>query len=377
MLTIGYDAKRAFNNASGLGNYSRLLVESMVKYHPENNYLLFTPKIGQTWQRWQAQMQESGVSSFLPPRRLQRIFHSYWRSVGIGKQAPAKGIQIYHGLSHELPIGMSKRGIKTVVTMHDLIFLRYPEYFPRIDRFIYERKFKQACQDADAIVSISEQTTEDLVQFLKADPKKIQLIYQDCHPIFRRAVTVGELAAFKTNHAITAPYIYVAGSFEKRKNHLRVLEAYAQLPADRPQLVFAGKKTAYLQDMLKLANKLEIAGEIRFLHNLSFEQLPALYAGAVFTAYLSEFEGFGLPVLESMAVGTPVLTSNLSSMPEVGGSAALYAPPSDVEAMAMQMRLLLFDEEKKAELTQQLQIQADRFSAENMANQLNALYNAL
>lgn len=377
MLTIGYDAKRAFNNASGLGNYSRLLVESMVKYHPENHYLLFTPKISQNWLSWQQQMQASGVASLLPPRRLQRIFHSYWRSVGVSKEAPGKGIQIYHGLSHELPVNMAKRGIKTVVTMHDLIFLRYPEYFPRIDRFFYERKFKQACQDADAIVSISEQTTEDLISFLKADPKKIRQIYQDCHPIFRNAIVESDLAAFKQKHQLSVPYIYVAGSFEKRKNHLRVMEAYAQLPADRPKLVFAGKKSTYLQEMLKLANKLEIAAEVRVLQNLAFDELPFLYAGAVFTAYLSEFEGFGLPVLESMAVGTPVLTSNISSMPEVGGNAALYAPPTDVEAIAMQMRLLLFDEEGNAAVRKLIKPQSEQFSAEKMADQLHALYHAL
>lgn len=377
MLTIGYDAKRAFNNASGLGNYSRLLVESMVKYHPENHYLLFTPKISQNWLSWQQQMQASGVASLLPPRRLQRIFHSYWRSVGVSKEAPGRGIQIYHGLSHELPVNMAKRGIKTVVTMHDLIFLRYPEYFPRIDRFFYERKFKQACQDADAIVSISEQTTEDLISFLKADPKKIRQIYQDCHPIFRNAIVESDLAAFKQKHQLSVPYIYVAGSFEKRKNHLRVMEAYAQLPADRPKLVFAGKKSTYLQEMLKLANKLEIAAEVRVLQNLAFDELPFLYAGAVFTAYLSEFEGFGLPVLESMAVGTPVLTSNISSMPEVGGNAALYAPPTDVEAIAMQMRLLLFDEEGNAAVRKLIKPQSEQFSAEKMADQLHALYHAL
>lgn len=377
MLTIGYDAKRAFNNASGLGNYSRLLVESMVKYHPENQYLLFTPKISQNWLSWQQQMQASGVASLLPPRRLQRIFHSYWRSVGVSKEAPGKGIQIYHGLSHELPVNMAKRGIKTVVTMHDLIFLRYPEYFPRIDRFFYERKFKQACQNADAIVSISEQTTEDLISFLKADPKKIRQIYQDCHPIFRNAIVESDLAAFKQKHQLTVPYIYVAGSFEKRKNHLRVMEAYAQLPADRPKLVFAGKKSTYLQEMLKLANKLEIATEVSVLQNLAFEELPFLYAGAVFTAYLSEFEGFGLPVLESMAIGTPVLTSNISSMPEVGGNAALYAPPTDVEAIAMQMRMLLFDEEGNAAVRKLIKPQSEQFSAENMADQLQALYHAL
>lgn len=377
MLTIGYDAKRAFNNASGLGNYSRLLVESMVKYHPENQYLLFTPKISQNWLSWQQQMQASGVASLLPPRRLQRIFHSYWRSVGVSKEAPGKGIQIYHGLSHELPVNMAKRGIKTVVTMHDLIFLRYPEYFPRIDRFFYERKFKQACQDADAIVSISEQTTADLIRFLKADPKKIRQIYQDCHPIFRNDIVESDLAAFKLKHQLSFPYIYVAGSFEKRKNHLRAMEAYAQLPADRPKLVFAGKKTTYLQEMLKLATKLEIAAEVSVLQNLAFEELPFLYAGAEFTAYLSEFEGFGLPVLESMAVGTPVLTSNISSMPEVGGNAALYAPPTDVEAIAMQMRLLLFDEEGNDAVRKLIKPQSEQFSAEKMANQLHTLYHAL
>lgn len=371
MFTIGYDAKRAFNNGSGLGNYSRLLIESMLRAFPDDEYRLYTPRVKAEFQSWAEHITDSGVCIELPPKRLQRVFGSYWRTMGLSKQLAGKKVQLYHGLSHELPVGLSKTGVRSVVTIHDLIFLRYPEYYPRIDRFFYERKIKRACTEADAIVAISEQTAADLVKFLKVDSKKIEIIYQDCDPIFKQQANA------ESKRAPSAPYIFVAGSFEKRKNHLKILEAFAQLPEDRPRLLFAGKKSAYLQDMLSLAKKLGVASEIEILGFVKKEDLPGIYRQALFTIYLSEFEGFGLPVLESMACGTPVLTANGSSLPEVGGSAALYANPNDVDGIVIQMRRLLYDEELRAISSAASLEQAATFSSERAAQQLHALYQKL
>lgn len=368
MFTIGYDAKRAFNNGSGLGNYSRLLIESMLAAYPENKYHLYTPRIAADFSEWEQKINEQGASIELPPKRLQRLFKSYWRTVSLGRQLPNQNIQLYHGLSHELPLGLTAAKIKSVVTIHDLIFLRYPEYYPRVDRFFYERKIKQACQQADAIVAISEQTANDLVKMLKVDASKVEVIYQDCDPIFKQMAIQSQLSAPSN------PYIFVAGSFEKRKNHLKILEAFAQLPEDRPRLLFAGKKSAYLTEMMSLAKKLGISQEIDVKGFVSKEELPSIYRNALFTVYLSEFEGFGLPVLESMSCGTPVLTANGSSLPEVGGEAALYANANDLDGIVMQMRRLLYDEELRAEASRSSVEQAARFSHEKAAKQLHQLY---
>lgn len=371
MYNIGFDAKRAFNNASGLGNYSRLLIESMLSAYPNYQYLLYTPRIAPAFEEWGKRIQQSGAQIEMPSKRFQRFFRSYWRTVSLGKQLTSQQIQLYHGLSHELPMGLPKGRIKTVVTIHDLIFLRYPEYYPRIDRFFYERKIKRACTEADAIVAISEQTAEDLVKLLKVNASKIQVIYQDCDPVFKSGLCSGKELSSVT------PYIFVAGSFEKRKNHLKILEAFAQLPEDRPRLLFAGKKTAYLQEMLHLAKKLGIAKEVDIQGFVAKEDLPALYQNALFTIYLSEFEGFGLPVLESMACGTPVLAANSSSLPEVGGQAALYAQPNDVDGIVMQMRRLLYDDELRETSRLASLAQAQLFSSEKAAQQLHALYASL
>lgn len=368
MYTIGYDAKRAFNNGSGLGNYSRLLIESMLAAYPENDYFLYTPRISADFESWRQQISKLGASVELPPKRLQRLFKAYWRTVSLGRQLPAKKIQLYHGLSHELPLGLTAAKIKSVVTIHDLIFLRFPEYYPRVDRFFYERKIKQACQQADAIVAISEQTAADLVKMLKIDASKIEVIYQDCDPIFKQSAAKSQI------EVPSFPYIFVAGSFEKRKNHLKILEAFAQLPEDRPRLLFAGKKSSYLNEMMSLAKKLGISKEIEVKGFVTQEELPAIYQNALFTVYLSEFEGFGLPVLESMSCGTPVLTANGSSLPEVGGDAALYASANDLDGIVMQMRRLLYDEELRREAQIASLEQSARFSHKKAANQLQQLY---
>jgi len=371
MFTIGYDAKRAFNNGSGLGNYSRLLIESMLRAYPNNDYRLYTPQVKPEFNDWATGIQNSGARLEQPTKSMQKVFRSYWRSIALSKRLTKDKVNLYHGLSHELPLGISKNSIRSVVTIHDLIFIRYPEYYPRIDRFLYERKIRRACIEADAIVAISEQTAADLVKFMKVDPGKIAVIYQDCDPIFKQSTTA------VAPRLVEAPYVFVAGSFEKRKNHRKILEAFAQLPEDRPKLLFAGKKSSYLQEMLGYAKKLGVATEIEVLGFVPKNQLPNLYQNALFTIYLSEFEGFGLPILESMSCGTPVLTANSSSMPEVGGQAALYANPNDVDGIVMQMRRLLYDDELRGHCRDLSLTQAAQFSSEKSAFQLHQLYQKL
>lgn len=371
MYTIGYDAKRAFNNGSGLGNYSRLLLESMLRAFPSNNYLLYTPQVKPDFNAWSNNIQKLGARVERPTKSMQRVFRSYWRSIALAKQLSKDKVQLYHGLSHELPVGIAKRSIRSVVTIHDLIFMRYPEYYPRFDRYLYERKIRRACSEADAIIAISEQTASDLVKLMKVDQRKIEVIYQDCDPIFKQTTETS------LPRLVEDPYIFVSGSFEKRKNHLKILEAFAQLPDDRPKLLFAGKKTSYLQEMLGFAKKNGLSNEIEILGFVAKEQLPSLYKNALFTIYMSEFEGFGLPILESMSCGTPVLTANCSSMPEVGGNAALYANPHDVDGIVMQMRRLLYDEELRSNCRTSSLLQSAQFSSEKAAIQLHQLYQKL
>jgi glycosyltransferase involved in cell wall biosynthesis len=375
-MRIGYDAKRAFNNHTGLGNYSRMLIKSMLAFHPEHEYSLFTPKTDLEFSALKENLALS-VNIYTPEKAAHRLFHPYWRSVKVGNLIQNAQLDVFHGLSHEIPIGMKKKGIKTVVTIHDLIFLRYPEWYPRLDRYFYKRKFLAACQEADVIVAISEQTANDIIQFFKIAPEKVRVIYQDVLPEFRAPLDPLFEKEFLEKLLVSSGYILSVGSFEERKNQKRLLKAYAQLPDDRPPLLFVGRKNKYWKQLEALTKELGIESEVHVLDQVNVEGLKVLYKNAKFTAYTSIFEGFGLPVLESIVCGTPVLAANNSCLEEVGGAAAFYVNPMDIEGTSMRMRQLLYDVETYEQLKAECANQAAVFNFEKMANSLNELYLSL
>ena len=160
-MKIAYDAKRAFRNYSGLGNYSRTVINAMSKYFPENQYCLYTPRTGYNYNDFPPK--DAKIIS--PEKMLDKKFSSYWRSYKIHLSLLQEKIDIYHGLSHELPVHIKKSGAKSIVTIHDLIFFRYPELYKRIDRSIYKKKYKHAVNVADKILAISQQTKRDITSF--------------------------------------------------------------------------------------------------------------------------------------------------------------------------------------------------------------------
>jgi glycosyltransferase involved in cell wall biosynthesis len=375
-MKIGYDAKRAFNNHTGLGNYSRMLIKSMLAFHPEHEYSLFTPKTDIEFSPLKSNPSLS-IAVYTPEKAAHRLFHPYWRSVKVGSLIQNAQLDVFHGLSHELPLGLKKKGIKTVVTIHDLIFMRYPEWYPRLDRYFYKRKFLTACQDADIIVAISEQTAEDIIHFFNIPAEKIRVIYQDVLPEFRAPLDAGYENDFLNTLAVSPGYILSVGSFEERKNQKRLLKAYAQLPEDRPPLLFVGRRNKHWKQLDGLIKELGIGSEVHVLDQVDVEGLKVLYKHAKFTAYTSIFEGFGLPVLESLVCGTPVLAANNSCLEEVGGAAAFYVNPMDIEGTSMLMRQLLYDVEAYEQLKGACANQAAVFNFEKMANALNELYLSL
>jgi hypothetical protein len=176
-MRIGYDAKRAFNNFSGLGNYSRTLIRQMQLRFPDNQYILYTPSVDS---ELEIPIPENTII-ITPEEFTEKLFPSIWRSFGLAGRAQKDKLDIYHGLSNELPSGIAKSGVKSVVTIHDLIFFRYPELYKPIDRMIYRRKLEYCVKSADMIIAVSEQTRNDLLRFSSASPGKITVAYKSCN----------------------------------------------------------------------------------------------------------------------------------------------------------------------------------------------------
>ncbi len=367
-MNIAYDAKRLFQNFTGLGNYSRTLVQNLVKYYPEDTYQLFSPEI----------RRHPSTAFFLNHPSIKvhgapHPFHAVWRSLDIKKDVLRSGAQIYHGLSHEIPIGIDATPLKTVVTIHDLVFKIYPEYTPALQRKLYDVKFKYACEHSDVIIAISEQTKKDIVHFYGTDPQKIKVIYQTCGDAFQRPSTG---AHSKEIPGLPAEYLLYVGSIIERKNLLRIIEAMDLLPDTvRIPLVVVGEGGSYMEKVKAALSKKKWKNDVLFIGNVANTDLPALYRGASVFIYPSEYEGFGIPVIEALFSEVPVITSNVSCLPEAAGpSSFLVDPKSEAEIAAAMERALCDTQLRQTMISDGLQYARDHFSAEKVTAQVHQLY---
>jgi glycosyltransferase involved in cell wall biosynthesis len=252
-----------------------------------------------------------------------------------------------------------------------LIFLRYPQFYTKFDVMMHYQKVKHACGVADRIVAVSEQTAMDVVEFLGADPAKITVIYQGCHRQFRETQSPEKIADIRLKYGLPRRYILMLGSIEARKNAVMLVKALALMPArSRPNLVIAGKATAYLREVKEVIQQLKLEDDIMFIHGADFADLPAIYQGAAAFVYPSLFEGFGIPIIEAMESGVPVATSTGSCFAEAGGPHALYADPHQPEAWAEAITTLL-EKDQQQRITHQQEHVIKFRTEENLRALLN------
>lgn len=345
-MRIAFDAKRAFHNGTGLGHYSRTLLQSLSTFYPENQYILLNPSASATFQ-----VKGPGLEEIQPTHWLDQLLPGYWRSNRCVTDLNKQKIQLYHGLSHEIPWGIHKTNIATVVTMHDLIFERYPNQYNRIDRFIYQKKFKYACAHADHIIAISQQTKDDLINLYQAAAEKITVCYQSCNPAFSTPVSLAEKERIRTKYKLPNSFYLSVGSIIERKNLLAVCQALLQLKeSDRLPLVVIGNGGAYKKKVQAFIAAHQLEKWVIFLSDqaatngdmgfTTAEDFPGIYQLATALLYPSFFEGFGIPVLEGISSGIPVITSNQSCLPEAGGAGAFYVDPHDPASIAEQLQLI-------------------------------------
>lgn len=364
-MRIALDSKRAYHNNRGLGNYSRDIIRLLSAYMPEAELLLMNPKAS-------ARQIDYDHCEEVLPQGLWRMTPSLWRSMGVCNDIKRLQADIYWGLSGELPLGIGKVSCRRMVTMHDLIFMRYPHLYSPTYRYLFEQKNRYALKVADTVVAISEQTKRDLIDLLGADEKKIQVVYQGCHKQFREPISEELCQQIREQYQLPNDYLITVGALEPRKNLEGLLKAIWAAKLDVP-VVAVGGQSAYGDEMQMLAGKLGI--KLIQLHGVPFQQFPALYKMARVNVYPSLFEGFGIPILESLCVGTPVVTSTGSCFAETGGLAALYADPLQPDDLGEQLRRALSDESLRQQMISQGHLQAEKFTdaavAKSIINVLN------
>ncbi len=371
-MNIGFDAKRAFNNHTGLGNYARFVINTMIQYYPQHEYFLFTPTIDNAFANYFKP--QANLHIITPNGIINKTFSFAWLSFALTSVLKDLKIDVYHGLSNELPIGIERTNIKSIVTIHDLIFLRYPAYYKKIDAYIYKKKFNNACINASKIVSVSQQTKSDIVSYFNINSSKVNVVFQDCDRQFYTIQVAQKISDIKLKYNLAKQFFISVGTIEKRKNQLNIIKAIHSLNNTALMLVIIGRETDYKKEIDDYILQHNLQAQILFLPKINFEDLPALYQASMCAIYISEFEGFGIPVLEAMRSGVPVIASNVSSMPEVGGDAVLYALPNDVSTLSIHIKNVNDNAALRQQLIDKGKQQAQKINPQLIAKDLMQLY---
>ena len=386
-MNIGFDAKRAAQNRTGLGNYSRFVIRILSEKFAGNQYHLYTPKPHRM-----PYLQEIPTLKHLflhfPPQGIWSRIRSLWRVWGITKDIQKDGIQIFHGLSNELPLNIGtpeqrkmKAGdkrCKYIVTVHDLIFIHTPQYYHWIDRQIYNFKFRRACRCADRVIAVSEYTKQEIMHYYHTPESKIDVVYQGCDPVFSQEIEEGKLQEVKARYQLPDKFVLYVGSIEERKNLMLVAKAMAELNRRAAiHVVAVGRRTAYvdqIQDFLKAQG---IDYLFHFYHQVPYADLPSFYKWASTFAYPSRIEGFGIPLLEAISSGVPAIGCTGSCLEEAGGPNSIYVNPDDAKGMANAILRTCTDEPLRQHMISEGKKYALNFSDEKLSHDLMKVYENL
>ena len=364
--TIGIDARKIQD--FGIGTYVRNLIRSLAAIDGENRYVLLA-KPGD----------REGLLDL--PRNFQVVLesspvYSLRELVALSWQLYRRKLDLYHSTHYVLPAWV---GSKVVVTIHDIIHLLYPEFLPSNLAFLYaQRMIRRSLHRGDHVIAVSHNTKNDLMHHFEVDGSKIEVIHNGVEEVFRHRLPAEDLQRWLRDLGVTQPYLLFVGNPAKpHKNLDTVVQAYARARRmaqfDAP-LICVGSRQGSEFKIRQRANYLGIGDKVRLLGHVAQEALPAIYQGATLFLYPTLYEGFGLPVIEAMASGVPVITSNTSALKEIAEGYAHLVDPLDLDGIAKAIAHLMGSPEAREKLARLGERRAEDFNWERTAQRTLAAY---
>ncbi len=364
-MRIAIDARLTYYTSGGIARYIRNLISHLPALLDEQTLIV-----------QQSRKQNEALSTQAERQTVWTPAHHKYERYALAAETLLSRPQIHHSPDFITPLGL---GWKKVITIHDLAFLRYPEFMTAESRAYYNAQIQRSANEADAIIVNSQATKDETVATLNIHPSKVTVTHLAPAAEFSPSKPQDIQTTLK-NYAIQAPYLLYVGTFEPRKNVPGLLKSYAKAyhaDPDLPNLVLVGNTGWLFEDVDTLIDTLGIRTKLQFLSDIAGQDLPALYSGATALVLISHYEGFGLPVLEAMACGTPVITSNVGALPEVAGDAAILVDHNDHDTVAAAIVRLVTDSDLRNQLSELGLARADQFSWQALAKETLATYLAI
>jgi glycosyltransferase involved in cell wall biosynthesis len=361
MIHIAIDASRATaRERTGTERYSFQVIAALARIDRFNRYTLCTNGLPES-------LPPLGPNFDLRSVRAPRL----WTHLRLGPQTLLAQSDVLFVPAHVIPLLSARRN---VVTIHDLGYLAFPEAHTRQRRIELDLTTRWSVQRATQVIAISQATKDALIEHYHADPARVTVIYHGVSPLFRPVDSVA-IAELQAHYGLHKPYFLYVGTIQPRKNLQRLIAAFRMLAGQVAdiELLIVGKRGWLTEQIEAEARSAGLAERVRFLGFVPDGDLPALLSGATAFVFPSLYEGFGLPVLEAMACGTPVLTANTSALPEVAGDAALLVDPSSSEAIASGLQRLAEDADLRAALRARSLARAAQFTWERCARETLAV----
>jgi glycosyltransferase involved in cell wall biosynthesis len=378
-MRIGIDYTAAARQRAGIGRYTRELVTALLRMENAHRYTIFAATSGLKDRDWRPETGESNTRFRTVPLTDDWL-HRLWQRLRLPVpiEAITGPLDVFYSPDFVLPPTL--RATHTLLTVHDLSFLHFPDAFVPSLRAYLERVVPRSVARADRVLADSKSTRDDLVAHFDTPPEKVTVLYPGVDTRFHPQKEPGERERLMNKYGIRPPYILSVGTLQPRKNYVRLIKAFAKLRfADSQsaglQLAIAGGRGWLYEDIFAEAEK--HGDRVRVLGFVDDADLPALLRNAALFAFPSLYEGFGIPPLEALACGTPVVCSEASSLPEVAGDAALMVNPLDVDGLTQTMARVLADANLRREMIEKGLAQATRFTWQEAARQLLDVFEAL